>query len=87
MQVWTGLGNLMGTMVILFLNPDQRRIDEWVTPVVAGSFLYVALTGMLGELKEVPPLSVANTFQLLGEAFMFLAGLAFLEIVVHSGMH
>ena len=86
-QVWTGLGNLMGTMVILFLNPDQRRIDEWVTPVVAGSFLYVALTGMLGELKEVPPLSVANTFQLLGEAFMFLAGLAFLEIVVHSGMH
>lgn len=80
-QCWTGLGNLLGCLVILLLNPDRALIEEWVNPMVAGSFLYVALVGMLGELKEVPPMTVMNVVQLLAECMMFLSGWVVLEYV------
>eukprot|EP00758_Cryptobia_borreli_P004897 Tbor_TRINITY_DN4643_c0_g1::TRINITY_DN4643_c0_g1_i1::g.14892::m.14892/K14713/SLC39A7, KE4, ZIP7; solute carrier family 39 (zinc transporter), member 7 len=63
LQIFTAIGNLGGVLFIIMLNPSKELVAGVLTPFVSGTFVYLALVCLLGELLKTNPEPVSNGYQ------------------------
>ena len=68
LQFLTGVAAMVGTWVAL-KDFSKENIDRYALPLIVGNFLYLAMTGMMGELKENK-----SWKSLFGESLGFVCG-------------
>jgi len=71
---------LIGAVLIIFINPFVENLTNFVIPITAGAFLYIASSDLIPELHKETKLSTAILYLfglILGIFVMFL--LTFLE--------
>jgi zinc transporter ZupT len=74
-QLLTALGNLIGTLIAFYVSSWSETVEKTLEPIVAGSFLYLALCVIFPQLKSCGSSPVAR----VAHGLAFIAGAYFLS--------
>lgn len=76
-QILTGIANLFGCVLVMLVGSAVSGLSELLAPLVAGSFLYIAIAIILGEIAR----NRQPTAQVVGHVIAFACGTFALTLV------